>query len=125
MGINWIEKGNSRSTARADVSIRLNKSGHGDNQERIIARFDVETAKKLSAKSAYLMMGYDKETGRIYFKEDGPINGFKLSWTNTGHSKMQISCPTVDALKKHVGDYQLLFDKEEKLYYIDTNKTLI
>ena len=91
MAITWIEKGNTRSTARADVSIRINKAGHKKEEERIIARFDVETVKKLSSKSSYLMIGYERETGRIYFKEDGPITGFKLTWTNVGRTKMQIS----------------------------------
>lgn len=119
MALTWVQKGVTRTTARSDVSIRINKGG-SKTPKRFVVRFEPDPVRKLTPKSSYLICAFDEDTGRLYFKEDTPMTGFKVTWTSVGRTKLQISFPlTADYMKEYVGDYQLLYDREEKLYYID------
>ena len=114
----WIGKENSNRGISTDVSISMNKNGKNKMQAHF--RFRNNCFLRFT-KNNYVEFAV---TGaRIYFRESNQKNGYRL----TCKSKDGKACSfkTGKDLSKIVGDYELLWDCNEKLNYIDFGKRII
>ena len=114
----WIGKENSNRGISTDVSISMNKNGKNKMQTHF--RFRNNCFLRFT-KNNYVEFAV---TGaRIYFRESNQKNGYRL----TCKSKDGKACSfkTGKDLSKIVGDYELLWDGNEKLNYIDFGKRII
>ena len=69
----------------------------------------------------YIQIGVDLEQNRIYFQGGTSVNGYKL--TSTGNVvNIRSTNYFVEKLAAYVGVYDLLFDEDQKLYYIQLVK---
>ncbi len=121
----WFTKSSTRSNPLADVCIRVNKNGGG--RYTVVFQFDEATAKKLTSNSEYLIFAYDEENMRVYFKEATAIDGFKVGKTNPNSPSRRMGATVInfEMWMKFIGDYSLLYDKTEKLSYIDLTKRIL
>ena len=129
--LNFKTKQRTRTTAAKEVTIRLNASGALTNGERrycVAFRFYKGAEKKVCTDGLYMTYADDNENCRIYFKETDAINGWKITDTNRGSvtTSKTVTVVAYNEDLKHwgslVGDYDLLFDQREKLYYVDYSK---
>ena len=132
MAIEFITKktgGNDKNKPQHDVALRVNKTGlsaTGEVRYSLTFRFSPDVVKKIAPNSMYLVYGFDASRCRIYFNEADSSIGFFLSPVTKDGKKKQIqpTCYDPDFFMKYKGDYNLLFDKEEGLYYIDLARKL-
>lgn len=113
----WVTKTNSGIFNKADVSISTNKNG--DNRKQYALRFRNNCFLRFTKNE---FMEFALTGTRIYFRESNEKNGFKLGTTSVdGKSK---TVKTVLNLDKFIGDYELLWDSQARLNYIDLNKKI-
>ena len=113
----WVGKENTNRGNKADVTISMNKNGANKIQTHL--RFRNNCFLRFT-KNNYVVFAV---TGaRMYFKESNQKQGYQL----TCKSKDGKSCSfkTGNDLSNHIGDYELLWDSNAKLNYIDFNKKL-
>ena len=127
--LEFITKSRSRQNCVCDVAIRLNKNGldaAGNRKYSVVFRFSEGAFKKIVTNTEYAVYAVDRPQGRVYFAESDAMNGFKLVHSNKNNETRHIQNNTEDTdfWSGHVGDYSLLFDREEKLYYLDFSKKL-
>lgn len=118
-----------RTNYKADVAVRINKNGllaNGEYRYCVAFRFYNDSAKKIVNKEEHVAFAIDSEDNRIYFKESNSFEGYKLSRNKTTQNSLTITRTIydMDPWEKIVGDYVLLYDRTEKLHYIDLNKNL-
>lgn len=111
---------------RKEVALKINKSGlSADGTQRYVlaVRFTNESYKKAS-NSDYVAVEIDDELKRMYFVTSDNEYGYKLTTSGKGSTYKSISF-TIDDVNEWVdlvGDYDLLKDNNELLYYIDFAK---
>lgn len=114
MKFDFIAPGNARNNGNsADVTIVLCKNG------QFSVTFRNSTHEKIS-KSGRVKIGLPfGAENRLYFVDDR--EGFKLTTGNTARpatNNRYILCKD-NRLMSFVGDHTMLYDKNEKLYYIE------
>lgn len=115
MALNFITKQKNCTRSKEDVSISL--TGKKKLSTSIILRNNAD--RKLT-KSGYVVVAIDKD--RLYFKESHQNEGYKLSTKAMTTSTFAINSEELnDFALTHSGDFPLLYDKENKLYYIDAS----
>jgi hypothetical protein len=114
----WLGKEKHRCTSSVcDVTISKNKDAKGRKRSSI--RFRNSCFLRIT-KNNYVVIAM---TGaRIYFKQSNPTEGYSLSMASSDGKSKTIKM-TRD-LSKHIGDYELFWDSEHELNYIDLNKKL-
>ena len=127
--LNWINKDHSRQSEKCDVALRLNRNGRtaaGNIKHNVVFRFSANSVKKIVTNTLYAKCAVDEQRGRVYFTESDVINGYKLICPSMNGERrhFQISSSDDDFWAERVGDYNLLFDRDEKLYYLDFSKKL-
>lgn len=127
--LNFITKSHTRKAATKEVVVRLNLSGafaNGEKRYNVVFRFYEDSYKKICRDTEYMVYAIDAMNSRIYFKESNAIDGYKITYTNahsaTTSKRVCVSVNNVDFWNSCVGDYNLLFDRNEGLYYIDFSK---
>lgn len=104
-----------KNVSFADVSISL--VGKKELATSIILR---NGADRSISKTGFLSVAMYED--RLYFREETPESGYKISEHNSKTTR-QVSIKD-NALNDftliHAGDYKLQYDKELKLFYIDT-----
>ena len=127
---NWENGGSGKPSVisgRKDVAITINAAGikaNGEQRYCRVIRFYGDAEKKICGDSLYMDCGVCE--GRVYFRRATLSDGYKITKSNhhaKSTSKM-IRSTTVDILFwwNIEGDYDLLYDKELCLYYIDISK---
>jgi hypothetical protein len=106
MGIQWELKGKS-STNYYDASVYLVDKG-----KKTDISIKNEFWKKMGCPDR-VSCGVDKDAGRIYFREDK--KGYAVMRSG---SKMRVYFHMAAPHKDFVGDYDVYFDPELKMYYI-------
>lgn len=104
---------------RKEVALRKNRSGlNADGSQRwsLVARFNSESYKKASD-TGYVMPSIDRDQNRLYFLPVSQERGYKL--TGIKFKSATISVRNIEFWEKYLGDYNLLKDVDENLYYID------
>ena len=107
MGIQWELSGKT-SKNLSDASVYLVDKGK---------KTDISIKNDFWKKMGFpdrVSCGVDKDAGRIYFREDK--RGFSV--TKSG-SKMRVYLHMPSPHKDFIGDYEVHFDPEQKLFYID------
>ena len=100
-----------------DVKISLNKNGGG--RIAVVVVFYNDNYKKIST-TEYAIPSLDEELGRLYFETGNPSDGFKLSQTNESSARrISFIIKDKETWASRSGSYNLLYDTNEKLYYID------
>lgn len=126
--LRFVTKQKTRENTAYEVAFRINSGGlssSGAPRYSFVFRFSEDSLKKVTANSNYLVYAIDLERERVYFKEADRITGFKISQIKRGSPYIQCSADNPDAMRKYIGNYNLVFDHEEKLYYIDFSKKRI
>ena len=113
----WTTKSNSKNSSEADVSISINKNGN--NKSQFSFRFRNNSFLRFTKNE---FVEFAVTGARIYFRESNVKEGFKLS-TKTQNNK-NCGFKTVKDLNKFIGDYELLWDSQLRLNYIDLNKKI-
>lgn len=115
-------------SGRKDVALTINTAGiraNGEQRYSRVIRFYGDVEKKICGDSQYMDVAPYK--GKLYFRRAALRNGFKITKTNShakNTSKMIRSTPADVRFWWNIeGDYDLLYDKELGLYYIDISKT--
>lgn len=111
----WIKKTTNRNLSNPDVSITINKNGK--NRDQHCLRFRNNCFLRFSKND---FVEFAATGTRIYFRESNPKDGYKL----TSHSNGCCGFKTIYNLSKFLGDYELLWDSETKLNYIDLSKKI-
>jgi hypothetical protein len=106
MGIQWELKGRS-SVNFYDASVYLVDKG-----KKTDISIKKEFWKKMGCPDR-VSCGVDKDAGRIYFREDK--KGYAVMRSG---SKMRVYFHMAAPHKDFVGDYDVYFDPELKMYYI-------
>jgi len=126
--LNFVTKNKTRKVSTKEVAIRLNLSGahaSGEKRHNVAFRFYDGCHKKICADSEYMVYAVDELSNRIYFKEANAIEGYKVGNICNSAMSSKTVCVAVnntDFWNNCVGDYNLLYDRNEKLYYIDYSK---
>lgn len=109
----WVTKSTgSHEVRKTDVKITLN--GLNAKDGKIITRFSILNAKRFF-ETDYISIGYDSNL--IYFKPD--VTGFKIGEKgNVGEVWINIALPNF------VGEYNMKYDHNAKMYYIDRREIL-
>ena len=116
----WIEKERSYNTSKFDgeVIVSLLKKG----RKTVTGfKFRKNSANKI-VKSDSSAIVVAKDGSRIYFKEEDSSRGFKVRYQGKGIRYAYIPKKLVEL--DNVGEYNLIFDKETVLVYIDLNRKL-
>ena len=126
--INWIGRRTSGGSVDTDVLISVNASGNtakGNRRYRLSFRFTEDGAKKISRPNGVIRFGLYEEDKlcRAYFAPCDPGEGLKLS---KGQNTYIVSASFNNDSDRffwaqHTGGYNLLYDREEELYYVDLN----
>lgn len=115
----WIT--NRKTPIDADVSITMVKAGK--NREQMSFRFRNNSYLKIT-NNLYIV--YAVHGNRIYFTASDKQKGFRLSFEHgkfeTGVFKNKPNIKT--DMSRFIGDYDLLYDRELQLCYIDPNKKI-
>lgn len=119
MEIKWIQR-NRQYYPRGfckDVGVTVSP------KDKIIRLSFRNNCEKKITKGDYAVVGY--ADSKLFFKGSDEMDGLKFTQTNkTGNRYLRINNSEVyESLKLHSGEYELFFDKESKLYYIDLNET--
>lgn len=114
------------TTNRKEVALRINRSGlsaKGLPRYVLAVRFTDESYKKAS-RTEYVGVEIDDELSRMYFVSSNNIEGYKLSASGktSKYKSISFSIEDLDEWADKVGDYDLLKDNNEQLYYIDFAK---
>lgn len=121
------KNGTGRSTnGRKEVAVSICKSGlSADGRQRYVLsiRFADGAYKKASG-SGYVAVEIDDELGRMYFVESNRAEGFKLVKTNdkTSVQYFSFTIKNREEWEGACGEYDLLFDTNERIYYIEFDK---
>lgn len=128
--LDFVKKNVTRKAALKEVTIRLNRSGvysNGVKRYSVAFRFYENSHKKICVNDEYMVYAIDESSERIYFKESNAIEGYKVC--NTNYRNNAITSKTVcvavsdtDFWNGCIGDYDLLYDRNERLYYIGYGK---
>lgn len=110
MKLNFITKQTHRS--RMDVSITLT----GKNQQTNIVLRNGADRKITSTQHIAVAIAGE----RLYFREETPALGFKISAKGDNRAVKFANNEINDWTATHAGDYPLEYDKENCLYFIDT-----
>lgn len=117
MSIEWINK-RQKHTSVCDVSVTAHNLGKKGCRTCFTFRND---SWQIVTTNEYVNIGIDKEKpNRLYFAQGEHGIGYKL-WTQ-GSVKSRYLTASPELVKTFAGDYNLFFDTQNKLYYIDTNK---
>jgi len=112
--IDWVTKQRAREEDNMLVTITIYKD------HIIQVYFHKNSIKKITSGN-HVLFGIDSEQHRMYFQAGTSVNGYKLQHSKTANGGSYIKSKTnnyVKEIKRHVGVYDLLFDEEQKLYYI-------
>jgi hypothetical protein len=113
----WVT--NQRTPIDADVSITMVKAGK--DREQIAFRFRNNSYLKITNN---LYVVYAVHGSRIYFTTSDVKKGFRLSFERekfeTGSFKSKPSTKT--DMSRFIGDYDLIYDRELLLHYVDMGK---
>jgi hypothetical protein len=116
MGIEWIDK-KRMSVRECDITITMKKSSNKRMCANFIFRNDCW---EIISDNTKIDFGIDSEKPtRIYFAQGTEGRGYKLC-TNGNQKNRYIAISNFD-VNDFIGDYNLLFDTKERLYYIDSN----
>lgn len=111
--IQWVTKRRMRKNDCIDVAIYVYETDITD-----IAFFG-DSYKKITSHE-YISYGVDFEQNRIYFQGATSINGYKIHRSgNCMHIRSKNAFS--EKLKTMTGAYDLLFDEDMELYYIQLN----
>lgn len=117
MSFKWQYKNDNKS--KEDCSINLFKSA-GREYSSIIIRNNF--ANKI-APNGYMVCAINGD--KMYFKAENDVVGYKLSNKGSKSYNIQLRNKTINQfVKYHAGDYKILFDIKNNLYFIDTEKNL-
>ena len=109
------------TTAKRDVRIKVNKSGTDDDggiRYAIKFYFYDEAYKKVTTGEYVAVYPYEEEK-RIYFTSADKTDGYKLSGKTKNSKVLSVTCHDKEKWDKIAGDYNLLKDRENNVYYID------
>ena len=124
----FLKKRHRSNSISKDVSVNIQKNGKG-RRNKISLTFRNKSYLKIT-RTGYITIAIYEE--RIYFMAEDGLNGYKLSSTpnckgDNRYITIQPEEPEspdeIDYMKwaeTHTGDFDLLFDKEEGLWYVDT-----
>lgn len=100
-----------------DVKLSLNKNG--EDRMAIVVAFYNENHKKIST-TDYAIPSIDEELGRLYFETGSQTDGFKLTNADKGATRrITFIIKDKETWESRTGQYNLLYDTNERLYYID------
>lgn len=114
--LNWITK-HSNVKKGIDVSITLSKEDSQKQQTSF--RFRNHTSEKITD-TGYIKLAV--MNNKLFFAKAEPTEGFKLSDASKFGDARGVAIRGFSDLKN--GDYDLLFDKEYGLFYVDLSKNL-
>lgn len=73
----------------------------------------------------HIMFGVDFERCRIYFQSGTSVNGYKFKAASNSGTFIKSKNLYAKKFKPSTGTYDLLFDEEEKLNYIQFDKAIL
>ncbi|MDD3186698.1 MAG: hypothetical protein PHT76_15535 [Anaerostipes sp.] len=110
INLSWITKGNVKSSS--DVSIKILK----DNRVSIIFRNNTDLTVTTNKKIEIATLN-----NRMYFRK-GKEDGYSISRKNASGSGFVVISGVkqlIDFVEKYKGNYELKYDKGNKLFYIE------
>ena len=116
----WIEKERSYNTSKFDGEVILSLLKRG---RKTITGFKFRknsTCKIVKSDSFAIVVA--KDGSRIYFKEESSNRGFKVRYQGKDIRYCYIPKKLVD--ESEIGEYNLMFDKENMLVYIELNRKI-
>ena len=107
-----------------DVRLSIHNGGSG-NSSAFVATF-YNGSHKMVSTTEYIIPSLDVEVNRLYFETGNSANGFKISAGSTKQAapKIRFAIKNVDEWKGRVGTFNLSFDTNERLYYVDLNNKI-
>jgi flagellar hook assembly protein FlgD len=118
MALTWIGKTVGKVPSKNEVSVTLNKNG--ENKFMTAFRFRNNAHLRIT-KTGFIE--YALTSNRIYFRESTERIGYSVTSKSTDGKNVSIKTNRLN--DKFIGDYDLLWDGEEKLNYIDVTKRIL
>jgi hypothetical protein len=115
MKLDW--KGKKMHKSDADVGISIVKRGKGGGRQTSF-RFRNNSFTRLIKNRHTRYIQYAVTANRIYFKGSGPSVGLAVSFRDEDNAG---TVKASEILADFIGDYDLLYDHEIGLCYIDLN----
>jgi len=112
--IQWVTKRRVRKNDCMAVAFHVYDNG------KMHLTFFGDTCKKITERD-YMQLGVDCEQNRIYFQGGTAVNGYKLH-ANGASMHLRSKNQFTENFISDIGVYDLLFDEEQKLYYIQLGK---
>lgn len=111
--INWVTKQRIREDDGMVVSLTIYK-------DKIVQVYFHSNAIKKITNGEYVVFGIDPEQHRVYFQAGTSVNGYKLQHSRSVNGGSYIKSKTcrVADFKDYIGVYDLLYDEDQKLYYV-------
>lgn len=116
-------KGRKTSNRSCDVMISIIKNGtkrSGEEELAVSIRF-YRNAEQSITRTGRLQVGIDDEEERIYFASAEETLGYKLSGRKNT-KVIQFKPDDLQDWRSYTGEYKLLQDPLNKLFYIDRSK---
>ena len=118
MALTWIGKTVGKVPSKNEVSVTLNKNG----ECKFMTAFRFRNNAHLRiTKTGFIE--YALSSDRIYFRESTERVGYAVTSKSTDGKNVSIKTNRLN--DKFIGDYDLLWDNEEKLNYIDVAKKIL
>lgn len=111
--IDWVTKQRAREDDNMLVTLTIYKD------KLVQVYFHTNSVKKITS-GDHVLFGIDSEQHRVYFQAGTSVNGYKLQYSRSvnGGSYVKSKNKYLAEFKKYVGVYDLLYDEEQKLYYV-------
>lgn len=108
--IQWVTKRRVKEIDIMSVSLNVHSDG------KIDIAFYADAHKKITS-TEYMMFGFDFKSNRIYFRAGTSVNGYKLYYMGR-YPHIRAKNDFSAKLRSVIGVYDLLYDEEQYLYYI-------
>lgn len=118
--IEWIEKERRYNRTNFDGEVIISHVKRGHNKYATCIKFRKNSFFKIAKDEESIVLARDN--AKIYFKEAGARNGFKLR--DFGDQAKMVIIPKQIVSNSECGEYNLEFDSDLMLHYINLYKKL-
>ena len=121
----WVEKNHCCTKNVFDSELIITKSSTGTKNHtmKVVFRFMKNSFWKICREQMYILVA--KEGTRYYFKESTPNRGWKLSGYSDTSKLFRVDEELLPFDDKDLGEYNLEYDSEVGLHFIDTKRRLV
>lgn len=120
--MDWIQKDKTYSKSEFDSEVMITRQQYKKGCDRFFFKFMKNSIYKIMKNYQYITLA--KQGRRIYFKEINSKFGFKVSDYGDSSKCFKVVEKLLSLSNEDLGEYNLEYDSELGLHYIDFNRKL-